>query len=194
MIKEYLCAIFKNKSMDTIYFDYLILPLLIFLARIFDVSLDTIRVIMVSRGYRKYAPFIGFFQILIWIITITRIMENLDNWLTYVAYAAGFGMGTYIGMRIEEKIALGYELLRIITRSEVHELVDVLRKKGYGVTNVAGKGKDGEVGIVLLILKRKLMPEVIALVKQYNPKAYYTIEDIRFVADPPFMPSTKKPI
>ncbi|WP_372753880.1 DUF2179 domain-containing protein [Labilibaculum sp.] len=178
--------------MDSIFFDYILLPVLIFMARICDVSLDTIRVIMVSRGYRKYAPLIGFFQILIWIITITRIMENLDNWLTYIAYAAGFAMGTYIGMLIEEKIAIGYELLRIITRSEVDDLVNELRQKGYGVTCVAGEGKDGAVGIVFLIVKRKVMKEVIAIVKQYNPKAFYTIEDIRFVGDPSYLPSPKK--
>ncbi|MRT92240.1 DUF2179 domain-containing protein [Ancylomarina sp. 16SWW S1-10-2] len=178
--------------MDSIYFDYIILPLLIFMARICDVSLDTIRVIMVSKGYRKYAPYIGFVQVLIWIVTITRIMENLDNWLTYVAYAAGFGMGTYIGMRIEEKIAMGYELLRIITRSEVDELVSVLRQKGYSVTSVVGEGRDGEVGIVFMILKRKVTREVIEIVNKYNPKAYYTIEDIRFVADPEYLPPAKR--
>ena len=178
--------------MDSIYFDYIVLPLLIFMARICDVSLDTIRVIMVSKGYRRYAPYIGFVQVLIWIVTITRIMENLDNWLTYVAYAAGFGMGTYIGMRIEEKIAMGYELLRIITRSEVDELVYVLRQKGYAVTSVVGEGKDGEVGIVFMILKRKVTREVIKIVNEYNPKAYYTIEDIRFVADPEYLPPSKR--
>ncbi|WP_111710058.1 DUF2179 domain-containing protein [Lutibacter citreus] len=180
--------------MDSIYYDYLVLPLLIFLARICDVSLDTIRVIMVSRGYRKYAPIVGFFQVLIWIITITRIMENLDNWLTYVAYAAGFGMGTYVGMRIEEKIAMGHELLRIITRSEVDDLVSILRQRGYAVTSVNGEGKDGAVGIVFLILKRKVMPEVIALVKKHNPKANYTIEDIRFVSESAYLPPLKRNI
>ncbi len=159
--------------MGSIYFDYLVLPLLIFMARICDVSLDIIRVIMVSRGYRKYAPFIDFFQVLIWIITITRIMENLDNWLTYIGYAAGFGMGTYVGMRIEEEIAMGHELLRIITHSEVDDLVKALRQRGYAA-----------VGIVFLILKRKVIHEVVALMKQHNPNAFYTIEDMRFVRDP----------
>jgi uncharacterized protein YebE (UPF0316 family) len=178
--------------MDSIYFDYLILPLLIFMARICDVSLDTLRVIMVSKGYRKYAPFIGFFQVLIWIITITRIMDNLENWLAYIGYAAGFGMGTYIGMRIEEKIALGYELLRIITHAQADNLVRVLREKGYAVTTVSGEGRDGEVGIIFLILKRKVIKQVVALVKQYNPNAFYTIEDMRFVRDPAYMPPTKR--
>ncbi len=173
--------------MDPLYFDYIILPLLIFLARITDVSLDTIRVIMVSKGYRRLAPYIGFFQVLIWIITITRIMENLDNWLTYVGYAAGFAMGTYVGMRIEERIALGYELLRIITRADAEDLVRTLRERGYSVTISNGQGRDGEVGILFLILKRKVIGEVVELVKQFNPHAFYTIEDVRFVHDPEYM-------
>jgi len=178
--------------MDPVLFDYIILPVLIFLARIMDVSLDTIRVIMVSKGYRRFAPYIGFFQVLIWIITITRIMENLDNWLTYVAYAAGFGMGTYIGMRIEEKIALGYELIRVITRAGADELVIELRKRGYSVTVTSGEGRDGEVGIIFLIIKRRIIKEVIELVKKYNPNAFYTIEDMRFVRDPEYLPPAKK--
>lgn len=178
--------------MDSTYFDYIILPLLIFMARIVDVSLDTLRVIMVSKGYRRFAPYIGFFQVLVWIITITRIMENLDNWLTYIGYAAGFGMGTYFGMRLEEKIALGYELLRIITHTGADELVRALRKQGYTVTTVIGEGRDGTVGILFLILKRKVIKEVVALVKQYNPNAFYTIEDMRFVRDPQYLPPPKR--
>ena len=170
--------------MNPVYFDFIILPLLIFTARIFDVSLDTIRVIMVSKGYRKLAPYIGFFQVLIWIITITRIMENLDNWITYVAYAAGFGMGTYVGMRLEERIAIGTELLRVITRQPADKLISVLREQGYVVTVVSGTGRDGEVGILFLVVKRKLVKDAIALVKKYNPQAFYTVEDMRFVRDP----------
>ncbi|MFC2080450.1 DUF2179 domain-containing protein [Bacteroidota bacterium] len=179
--------------MDTIYFDYIILPLMIFIARIFDVSLDTIRVIMISKGFRKFAPYIGFVQVLIWIITITRIMENLDNWLTYVAYAAGFGMGTFVGMWIEERIAMGNELLRVVTRLPADELVQVLREKGFTVTVVEGRGRDGEVGILFLALKRKVLNDAIALVKKYNPQAFYTVEDMRFVRAPELMiPSSKK--
>lgn len=179
--------------MDSIYFDYIILPVLIFTARIFDVSLDTIRVIMVSKGYRRFAPYVGFFQVLIWIITITRIMENLDNWLTYVAYAAGFGMGTFVGMYIEERIAMGNELLRVITRHPADELVRVLREKGYMVTVVDGEGKDGPVGILFLALKRKVLNDAIELVKLYNPQAFYTVEDMRFVRDPELiMPESKR--
>jgi uncharacterized protein YebE (UPF0316 family) len=179
--------------MDPFYFDYIILPLLIFTARIFDVSLDTIRVIMVSKGYRKFAPFVGFFQVLIWIITITRIMENLDNWITYVAYAAGFGMGTFVGMWIEGRIAMGNELLRVITKQPADDLIRALREKGYMVTSVNGQGREGEVGILFLALKRKVMQDAIAVVKEYNPNAFYTVEDMRYVRDPQLLnPASKK--
>ena len=174
--------------METIWFDYVILPLLILLARIVDVSLDTIRVILVAKGYRSIAPFIGFFQVLIWVITITRIMANLDNWFTYFGYAGGFALGTYVGMRIEAKLALGYELVRVVTRADASQLIGTLRKQGYPVTAVAGKGKDGDVGILFIILKRKSIDAVVELIKQFNPKAFYTIEDMRFVSDGYHMP------
>ena len=178
--------------MDPFFFNYLILPLLIFMARIIDVSLDILRVIMISKGYRKFAPYVGFFQALIWIIVITRIMENIGNWTTYFGYAAGFGMGTYIGMRLEQKIALGHELLRVITHAGADELVKALRDKGFTVTAISGEGRDGQVGILFLILKRKVIKEVVAIVKLYNPNAFYTIEDMRFVRDPEYMPPTKR--
>ncbi len=177
--------------MDTLWFDYIILPVLILLARIVDVSLDTVRVIMVTKGYRKYAPYIGFFQVLIWLIAITRIMANLDNWTTYIGYAGGFAMGTYIGMRIEEKLALGYELVRVITRADANRLIETLRDHGYPVTSSEGWGKDGEVGILFIILKRKAIREVVALIREFNPKAFYTIEDMRFVSNGGFLNSPK---
>jgi uncharacterized protein YebE (UPF0316 family) len=178
--------------MDPIYFDLIILPLLIFIARIFDVSLDTIRVIMISKGYRKYAPFVGFFQVLIWIITITRIMENLDNWINYIAYAAGFGMGTFVGMWIEERIAMGNELLRVITKQPADKLIQELRSKGFMVTSVNGQGREGDVGILFLALKRKVVADAIAVVKEYNPHAFYTVEDMRYVRDPALLTGTSK--
>jgi uncharacterized protein YebE (UPF0316 family) len=173
------------------WFDYMVLPLLIMMARVFDVSLDTIRVIMVAKGYRKLAPFIGFFQVLIWIITITRIMANLDNWVTYVGYAGGFAIGTYVGMRLEAKIALGYELVRVVTRADPSELISDLRKKNYSVTAVNGTGREGEVGIIFIVLKRKMIREVVDLIKKFNPKAFYTIEDVRFVSNPQYLPGSR---
>jgi len=163
-------------------FDFVVLPVLIMLARVVDVSLDTLRVIMVAKGYRNLAPIMGFFQAFIWLITITRIMANLDNWFTYVGYAMGFGLGTYVGMMLEGKLALGYELVRIITKKEASQLTDGLREQGYTVTTVPGMGRDGEVGVIFVIIRRKALREVVGMIQQYNPKAFYTIEDMRYVS------------
>jgi uncharacterized protein YebE (UPF0316 family) len=180
--------------MDSPVFDYLILPLLILMARIMDVSMDTIRVIMVAKGYRNYAPFIGFFQSLIWVITISRVMVNLENWTAYIGYAGGFALGTYVGMRIEEKIALGHELIRVITKSDATELIENLRKDGYPVTHVNGQGRDGEVAILFIILKRRTIQHVVEIINAYNPKAFYTIEDMRFVRDSNYLPRSRRVI
>lgn len=173
-------------------FDYLVLPLLILMARILDVSMDTIRVILMAKGYRNYAPVIGFFQSLVWVITISRVMVNLDIWTAYIGYAGGFALGTYTGMRIEEKLALGYELIRVITKADASELIKAMRKEGFPVTSVVGQGREGEVGILYIILRRREIKKVIPIINDFNPKAFYTIEDMRFVQSNAYMPRSRK--
>jgi uncharacterized protein YebE (UPF0316 family) len=178
--------------MDTWYFDYLILPLLIFLARIVDVSMDTIRLIFIARGFRKFAPLIGFFQVLVWIITITRIMANLDNWTCYVAYAAGFAAGNFTGMILEERLALGVEMIRVITQRKADNLISALRDNGFPVTSINAAGSYGEVSVLYIIVRRKYISQVLELIRLYNPRAFYTIEDIRFVSkNLPYNPEDK---
>lgn len=167
--------------MDSAIFDLLVLPLFIFFARICDVSLDTLRIIFISKGYKIIAPIIGFFEILIWIVVITRIMQNLDNWRCYVAYAGGFATGNYVGMLLDEKLAIGHEMVRVITKRDAHELTDALRKAGYGVTSVKADGMQGEVGILYIVINRKKLKEVIDAIKAYNPNAFFTVENINFV-------------
>jgi uncharacterized protein YebE (UPF0316 family) len=166
------------------YFDFLILPLFIFCLRICDVTLDTLRIIFMTKGFKYLAPIIGFFEILIWIVAITRIMQNLNSWVCYVAYAAGFATGNFVGMLVDEKLAIGHELIRVITRVEATKLVNALRESGYGVTTVKASGMQGEVGIVFIIVNRKNQKHAIEIIEQYNPNAFYTIENIHFVNRP----------
>jgi uncharacterized protein YebE (UPF0316 family) len=166
------------------YFDYLILPILIFVLRIFDVSLDTMRIIFMTKGYRTIAPIIGFFEILIWIVAITRIMQNLNNWVTYVAYAAGFATGNYVGMLLDEKLAIGHELIRVITKIEPLGLAERLRNAGFGVTSIRATGMQGEVGIHYIIVNRKNLKIAIGIIEQHSPTAFYTVENIHFVNRP----------
>ncbi len=166
------------------YFDYIILPLLIFVLRIFDVSLDTMRIIFMTKGYRKLAPVIGFFEILIWIVAITRIMQNLNNWVTYIGYAAGFATGNYVGMLLDEKLAIGHEMIRVITKIEPTGLADRLRSAGFGVTSVRATGMQGDVGIHYIVVNRKNLKTAVKIIEEHSPSAFYTVENIHFVNRP----------
>ena len=170
--------------MNTPWVDYMILPLMIFLLRIIDVSLDTMRIIFMTKGFKRIAPIIGFFEILIWIVAITRIMQNLDNWVTYVAYAAGFATGNYVGMLLDEKLAIGHELIRVITKVERADLADTLRDAGFGVTAIKASGMQGPVEILYIIVNRKNLKTAIAIIEKKAPNAFYTIENIHFVNRP----------
>ena len=159
---------------------WVIIPLLIFIARIADVSLGTLRIVFVSKGMKMLAPILGFFEIIIWLLAVSRIFENLDNWIYFISYAAGFSAGNYIGLLIEERIALGFINLRIITQLSGEELISRLSCEGFGVTSVDAKGSLGKVNIIYCVIKRSDYQRVAQLIKEYNPQAFYTIEDIRF--------------
>jgi len=166
---------------DSNWFIYGLLPGLIFLSRVIDVTMDTLRIVFVSRGNKIVAPILGFFEILIWLIAITRIMENLDNFATYIAYALGFAVGNYVGLCLEEKLAIGTQLIRIITVSDSSRLINNLREKKFGVTAIDAEGKNGLVHIIFVITRRKVVHQVIGILNHFNPKAFYSIEDVRSV-------------
>lgn len=144
-------------------------------------TLDTLRIIFMTKGFKRLAPIIGFFEVLIWIIAITRIMQHLDSWVCYVAYAAGFATGNYVGMLLDEKLAIGHELIRVITKTDATQLADALKNGGYGVTTVKAAGTQGDVGIAYVVANRKSQKQVIQIIQQYNPKAFVTIQTIHYV-------------
>ena len=160
---------------------WFILPLLIFVARIADVSIGTIRVIFISRGLKYLAPIVGFFEILIWLLAIGQIMKNLSNPACYIAYAGGFAMGNFVGIWIAEKLSLGVVLIRVVTKRDASELVECLKSANYGVTSVDGHGSAGQVQVVFTIVPRREVKRVVDLVKNFNPKAFYSIEEVGFV-------------
>lgn len=174
-------------------FRLFILPVAIFTARICDVSLDTLRIIYVSRGLKFLAAQIGFFEVLIWLIAISQIISNLTNPVLYIAYAGGFAMGNYIGITIEEKMAIGTVVIRVITQKDSAQLVEVLSADGYGVTHADAQGAMGPVKIIFTIVKRKDISSVLDIIQRFNPLAFYTIEDIRSVRQGVFPVPKKTP-
>jgi uncharacterized protein YebE (UPF0316 family) len=138
-----------------------------------------------TKGYRNLAPIIGFFELLIWIVAISRTMQNLNNnWLCYIAYAGGFATGNYVGMLVDEKLALGHEIIRIIAKSGTIELANGLRKSGFGVTTVKATGMEGEVDIIFAVVNRKNLKNAIGIIQENNPSAFFTIENVHFVNRP----------
>lgn len=172
------------------WFAWVILPVLIFLARIVDQSLGTLRIIFVSRSLRKLAAMVGFFESLIWLVAISQIIQNLENWVSFIAFAGGFSMGNYVGIYIESKLAMGMICMRIITSKDATELTNVLRENQYGATTVTATGRSGEVRLILTIIKRRDVDKVHDIVKQYNPNAFVSVEDIRSVRDGYFSESS----
>jgi uncharacterized protein YebE (UPF0316 family) len=164
---------------DSDFFSYVIMPVLIFLARICDQSIGTMRIIFVSKGKRNIAPILGFFEVLIWITAISKIMQNLDNYVNYIAYAAGFASGNLVGMIIEEKLAMGIQMIRVFANERGNELVQTLNMNGYGATSVEAHGARDKVHLVYTIVQRNELGKVIDLINTFNPKAFYTIEDVK---------------
>lgn len=164
-------------------FDYVIMPILIFIARLGDVSLNTLRVMFVLNGKKNIAPILGFFEALIWLLAIGQIIQNIDNPVSYLAYAGGFAAGTYIGMSIEERLALGRVLVRVITVEPMPELIDFMKERNYRFTNVGAEGRYGKVNLLFTVMKRDLLEEFIGKVKTCNDKAFYTIESVRRISE-----------
>ncbi len=163
------------------FYTYIGLPLLIILARVMDVSLGTLRIILISKGLKKFAPLIGFFEVLIWIVIVKQIITDVSHPVTYFAYAFGYALGTYIGIYIESRLSLGRVMIRIISREDSEELAALLRKNDLGVTTVEAQGKSGEVTIIFTIINRRDLNGILKKLNQFNPDIFYTIEDIHTV-------------
>lgn len=164
-------------------FSYLILPLLIFLARVADVSINTIRIIYVLGGRRLTATMLGFFESFIWLMAIRQIFEHFDNWVCYVAYPGGFAMGILVGMMIEERIAYGKVIVRIITRRSVDDLIAYLNQSNIRFTKVNAEGPDGQENLVFTVIERENLEELLTKLKHILPSAFYTVEKVNRAAD-----------
>ncbi|HSB03258.1 MAG TPA: DUF2179 domain-containing protein [Anaerolineales bacterium] len=161
------------------WYIWVILPVIVFLARLTDVTLGTMRIIFISRGKQNLAPLLGFVEVFIWITVVSQIVSSAHNVLAYLAYAAGFAVGNYVGMRIEARLAIGTLVVRVILAKDGLPLVECLRKEGYGVTYVDGHGANGPVMIVYTVVLRKELSHVLSLIQEVHPKAFFTVEELR---------------
>ncbi|WP_417228170.1 DUF2179 domain-containing protein [Amphritea sp.] len=167
-----------------IEYPYLLIPL-IFLARVADVSLGTFRTIVVFRGHKLLASFIGFFEIMIWLMAAAQVLTNLDQWYLALAYASGFAVGNYVGISIEARFAIGDEMVRCVSFNR-DVLADSIRHQGYKVVSFDGDmGSDVPVELLLIIEKRRRIPALIQLIKALDQTAVYSISDVKSVYEGP---------
>lgn len=155
--------------------------LMVFLMRVADVSLGTVRQIFAVRGHGVIAAAIGFIEVTIFILAISRVLASISENMLYVfAYSGGFAVGTMVGVWFEHVIGLGNRMIRVITVRQNDAVVHNLRKHGFGVTQIDGRGKDGKVYLLMSAVRRKRVPEFLQILKKHAPQAVYTVEELRF--------------
>ena len=156
-------------------------PILIFSLRIVDVSIATIRLLSAVRGRKLTAAALGFVEILIWIVVIGTVVRNLSSPLLVISYAAGFSAGTFVGMTIEEKLALGLAEVRIISQAAGVEIAEALREMGFGVTEILGQGRAGRVEILTTVVRRRSLDDILAEIERWDPEAFVSVDEPRSI-------------
>jgi len=157
----------------------LLWPLFIFCARIIDVSLGTLRTIYIIRGSRFLGPFLGFFEVLIWLTAVSGVFTHLGQWYNVVAYAAGFATGNAVGVLIEHKLAIGMQAVRLISRTQSAAVAAGLRLADFAVTEIKGRGMTGPVSVSYVVVTRKDTQKVIGVAHSIDPEVFCTVEDVR---------------
>ena len=156
-----------------------ITPFIIFFAKNIEVSLSSMRIISVGKGYRGLAMIIAGIEALVWVVSVSLIVSNLKNFYNIIAFSLGMSTGCYLGIYIEKKLALGTILVQLITQKSAKELLSGLRKVGFRVTSIDAESNYGKVQIILATIRRKSLNEFASLVFNFNPNAFFTIQDMR---------------
>jgi len=159
------------------------LPALVFLAETTVVTLATIRTIFIARGWKVLAPLLGFFEVSIWLFAIAQVMQHLTSPGCFLAFAGGFALGNFLGVLIEQKLALGQVFVHVVSKSDGFELAESLRWAGYGVTALDAAGASGSVHLVFTVIRRGQLDRVVSIIKRCDPKAFYSVGDLRSAVD-----------
>jgi uncharacterized protein YebE (UPF0316 family) len=155
--------------------------LFIFILRVSGVSLSTVRILLMTRGRKLLSAAFGFFQTLVYAVAIGKVVQDLNNIPNLMSYCLGFSVGTLVGMWLEERIAIGFATIRVISPGRSHQVAEAIRQAGYGATESIAQGKEGIVGTVKTIVRRREVEAVCEIIYQYAPDAFITIEDTQKV-------------
>lgn len=158
--------------------EVLLTSLLIFSARVVDVSLGTLRTMTVVRGRRRTAFLLGFFEVVIWVFAVARVIDNLQNPIVAIAYALGFATGSVLGMTLERYLSLGQRVVRIFSqRGEA--LAIAIRGAGFRVAEFAGRSGSGPLELIYVEVPQRQTNVVLKIVTRIDPECFYVVEEVR---------------
>jgi len=153
----------------------------IFVARVLDMSMATTRTLLVVKGRKLAAASIGFFEAIVYVLALQKVFQTLDNPVNLIVYGFGFSVGNIVGILIEEKMAMGYITVQVITMVQPLELTLSLREQGFGVTVISGEGKQGTRYILQIVLSRKNLSKLKNNIDKWDPAAFITVFDARTI-------------
>lgn len=153
----------------------------IFVVRVIGMSFSTVRMLLMMRGNKLGTAITGFVEVLLYVLAIGGVVNNLSNIWNILGYSLGFVAGTLVGMWLDERTAAGFVDIRIISRYKAQFILEELHKGGYGATVAWGQGRQGAVGMIWAIVRRKEAPEVQKIAEVADPDVFITIEDTRAV-------------
>lgn len=165
------------------FYGFVILPLLIFLARILDQSFGILRIIFATKGFKLPVLGFAFFESFIWLLAVRQILVKVDNFLYFVVFAGGFACGNIFGIYLEEKLSIGFVIIRVVFQKNADISIRNLKERGFRLTIVDALGMEGNVKMIFSTIKRKQVKEFIGILNVENPKAFYTIEDVKEVRE-----------
>ncbi len=164
--------LYREERVQKVDINPWLMVLIIFSINIVYVSFFTIRMIMTLKGYRYLAAAVSMVETVIYIVGLGLVLDNLDQIQNLIAYAIGYGSGVIVGSKIEEKMALGYITVNVITSDEDPLLPKKLREKGYGVTDWVANGMEGGRHSMQILTPRKMELQLYATIKELDPKAF----------------------
>jgi len=156
---------------------------LIFLLKAIEVSIATLRIILISKGYRRYGTILSFFEVLLWTFVASRvIMSMMDAPIKGIMYSLGFSLGVYVGSRIESYIAMGRVLIQaIVSKEQSDQITGSLRDKGYAVTTMEAQGRDSQKSVLMIFAKRRGKEEIISEIHRIDETAMIITNDVTYL-------------
>ncbi|MDD4576680.1 MAG: DUF5698 domain-containing protein [Bacteroidales bacterium] len=186
--------IFDFLRQDPFWYTWVILPLLICLARILDQSIGTLRIIFLSRGMKLMTPILAFFESIIWLVAVSQILKHVDNFMTFIAYGLGFALGNYVGILLDEKMSMGNSVVRIFPNIDTSDFIKYMKDNNFGYTLINAEGSKGALKIIFSIVKRKHLHQFLESLDALMPNSFYTIEEVKSVEKGIFKSNTKQNI